>query len=147
MRGLGIHKNIPVSDTKLTLGLRVGVISTRLTEDKFFSINPRQQSRASTEDESPAWTKITTELIIKPRLILIVHTDDIDDILIVHKDDKLIILLCWDGRSSYKNKTTLVQNHKFGNYYYIYDINQKVVLEFSSRDSMAHSIVSDLNEQ
>ena len=41
MRRLGIHENIPVSDTKLTLGLRVGFISSHLTADKLFPVNPR----------------------------------------------------------------------------------------------------------
>ena len=41
MRGLDIHKNIPVSITKLTIGLRVGFISSHLIADKLFPINPR----------------------------------------------------------------------------------------------------------
>ena len=38
MRGLNVHKNIPVSITKLTLGLRVGFISSHLIADKLFSV-------------------------------------------------------------------------------------------------------------
>ena len=41
MRRLGIHKNIPVSATKLTLGIRVGFISSHLTVVKLFPVNPR----------------------------------------------------------------------------------------------------------
>ena len=41
MRGVGIHKNNPVSVTKLILGHRVGLISSHLTPDKFFPVNPR----------------------------------------------------------------------------------------------------------
>ena len=41
IRGLDIHKNNPVSITKLPLGLRVGFISSSLTAYKFFSVNPR----------------------------------------------------------------------------------------------------------
>ena len=41
MRRLGIHKNIPVSGTKVTLGLRVGFIRSHLTVDKLFPVNPR----------------------------------------------------------------------------------------------------------
>ena len=41
MRGLNVHKNIPVSITKLTLGLRVGFISSHLTADKLLPVNPR----------------------------------------------------------------------------------------------------------
>ena len=39
MRSLGIRKNIPVSDTKLTPGLRVGFISSHLTADKRFPVS------------------------------------------------------------------------------------------------------------
>ena len=41
MRTLCIHKNVPVSGTTLTLGLRVGFISSHLTADKLFPVNPR----------------------------------------------------------------------------------------------------------
>ena len=40
MRRLGIHKNIPVSDTRLTLGRRIYFISSHLTADKLFPVNP-----------------------------------------------------------------------------------------------------------
>ena len=40
MRRLGIHQNIPVSVTKLTLGLRVGFIGSHLTVDKLIPVNP-----------------------------------------------------------------------------------------------------------
>ena len=69
MRRLGIHKNIPVSGTKLTLGLRVGFISSHLTADKLFSVNPRAIT-------GPPKTSLVLEaknmpaLIIKPRFIL-----------------------------------------------------------------------------
>ena len=76
MRRLGIHKNNPVSGTKLMLGLRVGFICSDLTPDKLFSVNQReitgpQKISLLLEAESmPA-------LIIKPRLILLAHTDDL----------------------------------------------------------------------
>ena len=41
MRGLDIHKNIPVSLTKLTLRLRVGFISSYSTADKLIPVNPK----------------------------------------------------------------------------------------------------------
>ena len=41
MSVLGVHKNIPLSDTNLTLGLRVGFISSHLASDKLFPVNPR----------------------------------------------------------------------------------------------------------
>ena len=76
MRRLGIHKNIPVSDTKLTLGLRVGFISSHLTADKLFPVKPRaitgppKMSLLLEAKSMPA-------LIIKPRLIFVAHTDDL----------------------------------------------------------------------
>ena len=41
MRGLDVHENIEVSDTKLMLGLRVCFISSDLTANKLFLINLR----------------------------------------------------------------------------------------------------------
>ena len=76
MRGLDIHKNIPVSVTKLTLGLRVSFISSHLTANKFFPVNPRaitglpKMSLLLEAKSMPA-------LIIKPRLILVAHRDDL----------------------------------------------------------------------
>ena len=75
MRGLGLHENIPVSDTKLTLGLRVGFFSSHLRADKHFPVNPKaikDPPKASLLRE----VKNTHALIIKPRFILIVHTDN-----------------------------------------------------------------------
>ena len=76
MTRLGIHKNIPVSDTKLTLGLRVGLVSSHLTGDKLFPIN----QRAITVPPKMSLlleTKSMPTLIINPRLILVAHTDDL----------------------------------------------------------------------
>ena len=75
MRGLGIHKNIPVSVTKLTLGVRVSFISSHLTEDKLFPVN----ARAITGPPKMSLlleAKSMSALIIKPWLILVTHTDD-----------------------------------------------------------------------
>ena len=75
MKGLDIQKNSPVSVTKLTLGLRVGFITSHLTEDKLFLVNPRAIT-------SPPKMSLLLEaksmpaLIIKPGLIL-THTDDL----------------------------------------------------------------------
>ena len=73
MRGLDVHQNIDVSDTKLMLYLRVCFISSVLTVNKLFPINPTAVTGPSKmslllEVES------TSELIIEPRLILITHT-------------------------------------------------------------------------
>ena len=75
MRGLDIHKNISVYVTKLTLGLRVGFISSHLAENKLFPVNPR----AITGPQKMSLlleVKSTLALIIKPRLILVAHSDD-----------------------------------------------------------------------
>ena len=75
MRGLKVHQNIPVSITKLTPGLRVGFITSHLIADKLFPINPRvitgppKMSLLLEAKGMPA-------LIIKPRFILVMHTDD-----------------------------------------------------------------------
>ena len=76
MRRLGIHKNIPVSGTKLTLGLLVCFISSHLTADKLFPVNPRAISgppKISLLIEA----KSMPALIIKPRIFLVAHTDDL----------------------------------------------------------------------
>ena len=76
MRRPGIHKNILVSGTKATPGLRVGFISAHLTVDKLFPVNPRaitgppKMSLLLEGKSMPA-------LIIKLRLILVAHTNDL----------------------------------------------------------------------
>ena len=99
MRGLDIHKNSPVSVAKLMLGLRVDFISSHLTPDKLFPVNPRSITgppwvkRWTSGPEVPgargsSWTrgskrsllleaKIMPALIIKPRLILVTPADDL----------------------------------------------------------------------
>ena len=76
MSGLNVHKNIPVSITKLTLGLQVGFISSHLSADKLFTVN----LRAITGPPKMSLlleAKSMTALIIKPRFILVTHTDDL----------------------------------------------------------------------
>ena len=76
MRRLGIHKNIPVSNTKLTLDHRVGFTNSHLTADELFPFNPRAIT-------GPPKISILLEakskpaLIIKPRLILVAHSYDL----------------------------------------------------------------------
>ena len=76
MIGLDIHENIDVSDTILMLGLRVCFISSDLTANKLFPINPRA-------DTGPPKMSLllevesTSALIIEPRLILVIYTDDL----------------------------------------------------------------------
>ena len=70
MRGLDIPKNSSVSVTELALSLRVGFISSHLTADKLFPVNPRaitgppKMSLLLEAKRMPA-------LIIKPGLILV----------------------------------------------------------------------------
>ena len=70
MRGLDVHENIDVSDTKLMFGLQVCFTSSDLTANKLFPINPRAVT-------GPPKMSLLLEvesmsaLIIKPRLILV----------------------------------------------------------------------------
>ena len=74
MRGLDIYKNIPVSFTKLQLGLRVGFISSHLTAGKLFPVNPKAITSLP-KIRLLLEAKGMPALIIKPRLILVTHTD------------------------------------------------------------------------
>ena len=76
MRKLGIHKNIPVSGTELTLGLRVGFISSHLTVYKLFPVNPRDIT-GPPKMSSLLEAKCIPALIIKPRFTFVAHTDDL----------------------------------------------------------------------
>ena len=76
MRGLYIHKNIPVSVTKLSLALRVGFISTHLIPYKLFPVSPREIT-GPPKMSLLLEAKSMTALIIKPRLILVTHIDDL----------------------------------------------------------------------
>ena len=76
MSGLNLHKNNPVSGTKLTLDLRVGFISSHLTVDKLIPVNLKAitgQQKMSLLLEA----KSMSALIIKPRFIIVSHTDDL----------------------------------------------------------------------
>ena len=72
MRRLDIHMNSPLSITKLTLGHRVGFISSQLTANKLLPVNqraitgPPKMSLLLEAKSMPA-------LIIKPRLILVTY--------------------------------------------------------------------------
>ena len=90
MRGLNVHQNIPVSITKLTLGLLVGFISSHLIVDKFFPINqtaitgPPKMSLLLEAKSMPA-------LIIKPRFILVAHTDDLGRYITSNQRGKMFV--------------------------------------------------------
>ena len=74
MSGLYIHKNIPVSVTKLMLCFKVGFISSHLTTDKLFPVNPRA-TMGSLKISILLAAISMPALIIKPSLILGMHTD------------------------------------------------------------------------
>ena len=76
MRGLDVHENIDVSDTKLMLGPRVCFISSDLTANKLFTINPRTIT-GSRKMSLLLEVESMSALIIEPRLILVMHTDDL----------------------------------------------------------------------
>ena len=90
MRGLDIHQNIDVSDTKLMLGLRVCFISSDLTVNKLFPINPRlvtgpPKMSLLLEVES------TSALIVKPRLIVVTYTDDLGGYITSNHQGKMLV--------------------------------------------------------
>ena len=68
--------NIPVSVTKLMLSLSVGFISSHLTADKLFPVNPRVIT-GSPKISLMLEAKSMPSLIIKPRLILVTYTHDL----------------------------------------------------------------------
>ena len=91
MRGLDVHENIDVSDTKLMLGLRVCFIIFDLTVNKLFPNNPRAitgppKMSLLLEVES------TSALIIEPRLILLTHTDDLGGYITYNQQGKMLVL-------------------------------------------------------
>ena len=75
-RGLGSQKNIPVSVTKLTLGLWVSFISSHLTVDKLLTVNLREIT-GPPKMSLLLEVKSTPAFIIKPRLIPVAHIDDL----------------------------------------------------------------------
>ena len=90
MRGLGVHKNILVSDTKRSLGLRVSFIGSHLTADKLFPVNPRAITDSS-KMNLLLEVKSTPALIVKPRLILVVHTDDLGRYITSNQQGQMLV--------------------------------------------------------
>ena len=90
MRGLDVHENIDVSGTKLMLDIRVCFISSDLTANKLFQINPRavtgppKMSLLMEVDN-------TSALIIEPRLILVTCTDDLGGYLTSNQQGKMLV--------------------------------------------------------
>ena len=69
MTGLDIHKNSPVSVTKLTLGLQVGFVSSHLTANKLFPVDPSATGPMKMSLLLEA--KSMLAMIIKPSLIFV----------------------------------------------------------------------------
>ena len=88
MRGLNVH--IPVSNTKLTIDLRVGFISSHLIADKLFPINPRA-IKGSPKMSLVLDAKSMPALIIKPRFILVTHTDDLGWYITSNQQLKMVV--------------------------------------------------------
>ena len=90
MRGLDVHENIDVSDTKLMLGLRVCFISSDLTVSKLFPINPRaitgppKMNLLHEVGSTSAW-------IIEPRLVLVTYTDDLGWYIASNQQGKMLV--------------------------------------------------------
>ena len=76
MRGMNIHKNIAGYFTELMLGHLVGFISSYLTMDKLFRVNLRAIT-GPPKMSLPLEAKSMPSLIIKPRLIHVIHTDNL----------------------------------------------------------------------
>ena len=90
MRGLDIHKNIPDSVIKLSLGLPVSFISSHLTTDKLFSVNPRVIT-GPPKMCLLLETKNMPALIVRPRLILVVYTDDISWYITSNQQEQMFV--------------------------------------------------------
>ena len=90
MRGLDVHENINVSDTKLMLGLRVCFISSDLTANKFFQINPRAIT-GPLKMSLLLEVGSTSALIIELRLILVTHTDDLGGYITSNQQGKILV--------------------------------------------------------
>ena len=90
MRGLDIHENINVSDTKLMLGLRVCFISSDLTANKLFPINPRA---VTGPPKMSLLLEVETKsaLIIEPRLILVTYMDNLGGYITSNQQGKMLV--------------------------------------------------------
>ena len=90
MRGLNVHKNIHVSVTKLTHSLRVSLISSHLTADKLIPVNPRVIT-GPPKMSLLLKAKSMPSLIIKPRLILVSHMDDLGWYITSNQQGKMFV--------------------------------------------------------
>ena len=90
MRGLDVHENIDVSDTKLMLGLLVCFISSDLTVNKLFPINPRVVT-GPPKMSLLLEVETTSSLIIEPKLILVTYTDDLGGYITSNQQGKMLV--------------------------------------------------------
>ena len=90
MRGLDVHENINVSDTKLMLFILVCFISSDLTANKLFPINPRAVT-GSPKMSLLLEVESTSALIIEPRLILVTYTDDLGGYITSNQQGKMLV--------------------------------------------------------
>ena len=74
MGTLGVHQNIPASDTKLTHSLGIHSIGNPLVMDKLIPVILRAIT-SPPEMGSLLDVECKPAVIIKPRLILVTHTD------------------------------------------------------------------------
>ena len=90
MRGMNIHKNIHVSVYKLMLALRVDFISSHLSSDRLFPVNPRA-IKGPPKMNFLLETKSIPSMIIKPRLILVTHMDDLEWYIISNQQGQMFV--------------------------------------------------------
>ena len=90
MRGLDVHENIDVSDTKLMLGLRVCFISSDLAANELFPIYPRAV-KGPPKMSLLLEVESTSALIIEPRCILVIYTDDLGGYITSNQQGKMLI--------------------------------------------------------
>ena len=90
MRGLDVHENTDVCDTKPMLGLRVCFNSSDLTANKLFPINPRAVT-GPPKMSLLLQVESTSALIIEPRLILVTYTDDLGGCKTSNQQGKMLV--------------------------------------------------------
>ena len=88
--GLGVHYDIPVSDTQQTVGLRVGFIKSNVTTDKLFPINLRD-IMGPPKMSLLLEIKSALALIVRLRFILFVHTDDLSRCITSNQQGQMLI--------------------------------------------------------
>ena len=90
MRGLDVHENIDVSNTKLMLGVRVCFISSDRTVNKLFPINLRAVTGPPTMSLLLE-VKSTSALIIEPRLILVTYMGDLGGYITSNQQGNMLV--------------------------------------------------------